>query len=181
MSSVAAVVALLAGLSCALHAGELPISPVCWPLHFAGITLGVSTESQVERLLGQGVVRDNDGDIGRYYVDPGKKATLHLTFSDSQVEELTVEQGVTQELKAAELARATSKWFDPYESFGNWGALHLGSSKQDVLQNLGAPKEGKDSDSWEYQSACACELPEYFTLYFRSGRMYKVVFSAPSG
>ena len=179
---VAFVVALcLASFAGVTSAADLPLSPVCWPLNFAGITLAVNTESQVVRLLGAGVERKDEGDSGgRYYVDHAKSATLHVVFSDS-VEEVTVQQGVTPELKATELASATSEWFDPNESFGNWGGLHLGSSKQDVIGNLGAPKEGQSSDAWVYQSACACELPEYFTIYFKADRMFKVVFSAPTG
>ena len=174
----AAVLSTFAGTICA---ADLPLSPVCWPLNFAGITLAVNTQPQVVRLLGKGVLRKDEGDSGgRYYIDRAKTATLHVVFADS-VEEVTVEQGVSPELKSAEMPKAISKWFDPNESFGNWGALHLGSSKQEVVKNLGTPKAGHDSDAWEYQSACTCELPEYFTIYFKDSRMFKVIFSAPPG
>lgn len=34
----------------AVMGDELPLSPVCWSLNFAGITLGVTTDSEVQRV-----------------------------------------------------------------------------------------------------------------------------------
>jgi len=59
------IVVLLTYLSgSAVMGDELPLSPVCWPLNFAGITLGVTTDSEVQRLLGNGVFREDEGDTG---------------------------------------------------------------------------------------------------------------------
>src|SRR5258707_15062904 len=64
---------------------------VCWPLNFSGVTLGVTSDSQVERLLGKGVARKNEGDTGgRYFTDEGRTAMLHVvSYTDSVVGELT--------------------------------------------------------------------------------------------
>ncbi len=51
---------------------------VCWPLNFAGITLGITNDSQVRRLLGNGIFRSEEGDTGgRYFIDKKRKSTLH--------------------------------------------------------------------------------------------------------
>ena len=92
-----------------------------------------------------------------------------------------MQEGIDPGLKPADIKQATSKWFDAKEGFGNWGALHLGSSEAEVAENLGAPQEKPQPDQWLYQSKCACELPEYFTVFFKAGRIAKIVFSAPSG
>ena len=65
--------------------GDLPLSPVCWPLNFAGITLGVTTDSEVQRLLGKGVFRKDEGDTGgRYFIDSKHTATLHtVSYTDT--------------------------------------------------------------------------------------------------
>lgn len=162
---------------------QLPQGTVCWPLHFAGITLGISTDSHVQRLLGKGVFRATEGDAGgRYYIDKNAKATLHVVaFTDSIIGEVTISEGVSSEVGATERTKAVTPWFNPKEGFGNWHALRLGASKSDVLKNLGKPEKDISPDEWQYSVACTCELPEYFTLSFRSGRLVKINLSAPPG
>ncbi|HEY6896127.1 MAG TPA: hypothetical protein VI279_02615 [Rhodocyclaceae bacterium] len=162
---------------------QLPQGTVCWPLHFSGITLGISTDSHVQRLLGKGVSRAADGDTGgRYYIDKNAKATLHVvSYTDSIVGEVTISEGVSSEIGATERTKAVTPWFNPKEGFGNWHALRLGASKSDVLKNLGKPEKEISPDEWQYSVACTCELPEYFTLSFRSGRLVKIILSAPPG
>jgi hypothetical protein len=164
-----------------IMAGELPLSPVCWPLNFAGITLGVTTDSEVQRLLGNGVFRSNDGSVGeRYFVDSGHTATLHtVNYTDTIVGEVTLQEGI--DVKPTEISEATSQWFNPRRGFGNWHALHLGSTKEDVKSNLGESAKGKSTNAWRYDSKCACDIEIYFTVYFKNDRIWKVVFSAPAG
>lgn len=159
------------------------LGSVCWPLHFAGITLGVSTDSQVQRLLGHGVVRKNEGDTGgRYFTDAKGTATLHLVeYTDNVVGELTVSAGIDRAIKPSEQQAAVTKWFTPDEGFGNWHALHLGSSKDDVLKNLGKPKRRLSPDEWVYETSCSCEIQDSFRLVFKDGRLKRIVFSAPAG
>jgi hypothetical protein len=156
---------------------------VCWPLNFSGVTLGVSSDSEVERLLGKGVVRKNEGDTGgRYFIDEGHTATLHVvSYTDYVVGELTLGAGVDPTIQASELKQAESKWFRPADGFGNWHALHLGSSKGDVLKNLGEPKKRIAANDWRYETICECELPEYFDIFFKGDNVAKVAFSAPAG
>ena len=163
------------------QADELPLSPVCWPPHFAGIVLGVTTDPEVKRLLGNGLHSKSEGDSGgRYFVDTKGTATLHsVSYTDWVVGELTLEEGVTVAVK--DRKAATSKWFDPAQGFGNWHALHLGSTKEEVRKNLGAPAPESGDNSWRYDSKCACELEVFFTIYFKNDRINKVVFSAPPG
>lgn len=156
---------------------------ICWPLNFAGITLGVTTDAQVRRLLGDGVRRSSEGDTGgRYFVDKERRATLHVvTYTDTVVGELSVTDGLDPALRKAEHSKAESAFFDPKEGFGNWHALRLGSSKADVLKNLGNPAHKENDDAWEYSASCACEIPQSFIVRFRKGHLFQIVFSAPAG
>jgi hypothetical protein len=146
---------------------------VCWPLHFAGITVGINDDAEAQRLLGKGVFRPDEGHTGgRYYLDAKHTATLHIVDGvDNVVEELTVSSGIDAEIKPKEQAAAVSNWFHPQESFGNWHALHLGSTKSEVLGNLGEPRKKVKADEWVYETKCECELPEYLTLKFSKGRV----------
>jgi hypothetical protein len=156
---------------------------VCWPLHFSGIVPGITDDSQVQRLLGAGVFRKDEGDTGgRYFIDKAHTATLHVvSFTMNVVGEVMVKRGVDPKLNATELKQAESQWFQPGDGFGNWHALQLGSSEQDVLRNLGEPKKRIAANDWRYETVCECEIPEYFDLFFKDGHVIKVVFSAPAG
>jgi hypothetical protein len=152
---------------------------VCWPLHFAGITLGITTDPEVTRLIGNGVFRKDEGDAGgRVFVDKNHTATLHtVSFTDQVVGEVTVSSGVAG-LSESELSMAETSFFDPNYGFGNWHALKLGSTQSEVVKNLGEPAEKNKQSGWVYYTACACEIPECFTIYFTNGRVTKVVFGA---
>jgi len=178
------IVVLLYGFGRAQSAESIsPPDSVCWPLHFSGIIVGISTDPQVQRLLGEGVFRKDEGDTGgRYFTNSQGTATLHtVSYTDRVVGELTVSAGIDPAIAPNERKLAATKWFSPEEGFGNWHALRLGSSKGEVLKNLGAPKEKVTANQWRYDTICACELPVYFTIFFKDGRVIKVVFSAPAG
>ena len=127
--------------------------------------------------------RKNEGDAGgRYFIDSKSSATLHVVeYTDAVVGEVTILSDIDPEITPTEKARAATKWFSPNEGFGNWHALRLGSSKEDVLKNLGKPEKKKNTDEWTYSTTCTCELPEFFTLFFKNGQLFKVVLSAPAG
>ncbi len=149
---------------------------VCWPLHFAGITVGVNDDAEARRLLGKGIFRPDEGHTGgRYYLDAKRTATLHIVNGvDKVVEELTVSSGIDHAIKPSEQADAVSNWFHPQEGFGNWHALRLGSTENEVLENLGEPKEKVKADRWVYETKCECELPEYLTVKFSKGRVVEL-------
>lgn len=172
------ILTLLSGFGRAQTPGS-----VCWPLNFAGITVGISTDSQVQRLLGHGVFRKNEGDTGgRYFTDLKGTATLHVVeYTDRVVGELTVRSGIDPAIERLERKMAVTKWFSAEEGFGNWHALRLGSSKEDVIKNLGQPKKQPNSDEWMYETSCTCEIQDFFTLFFKDGRLNRIVLSAPAG
>ena len=180
---VGLILVFFGSLNSAPADSSTPPGSVCWPLHFSGITLGVTTDSQVQRLLGQGVFRKKEGDAGgRYFIDVKSSATLHVVgYTDAVVGELTILSGIDPAITPAERAHAATRWFNLDEGFGNWHALHLGSSKEDVLKNLGAPEKKKSTDEWTYSTTCTCELAEFFTLFFKNGQLFKIVMSAPAG
>jgi hypothetical protein len=177
------VMALLVFASSAVWSQERRNQPVCWPLHFGGITLGVNQDSHVRRLLGEGVFRRELGDTGgRLFIDSKRAATLRtVSYTDGIVGQLTLSTGIDQSLSSRQRRQATSRFFDPGEGFGNFHALRLGSTRAEVLENLGPPEGGTESAQWSYSTACTCELPKGFTITFEKERVVKVVFSAPSG
>lgn len=156
---------------------------VCWPLNIAGVVVGVTNEPQSRRLLGNGIFRKNEGIVGgRYFIDRKRRTTLHLVYgTDAVVEKAVFSDGINVTIRRAELHNAVSKWLDAEETFGNWHALGLGSSKKAALENLGRPKKGYSGDVWTYQASCTCELPEYFILYFKNDHIFKVSLEAPQG
>ena len=139
-----AVCMILLACGAPTTSADNPVAPkgsVCWPLHWSGIVVGTTTDSEVQRLLGPGVFRKDEGDTGgRYYTESQGTATLHVvSYTDSVVGELTISAGIDPEIKQSERKAAITKWFNPREGFGNWGGLNLGSSRSDVLKNLGEP------------------------------------------
>jgi hypothetical protein len=162
---------------------KLPKGWVCWPLHYSGIVLGITTDDQVKRLLGEGVYRKAEGDSGgRYYIDAKRSATLHVVgYTDAIIGEVTIEEGIDPKIQENECEKATSRWFSPDEGFGNYHALQLGSKKEEVIKNLGLPEKEIGPNELRYQSRSACEIEIYFTLFFREERLYKIVLSAPAG
>jgi hypothetical protein len=169
------VVGLFSMIARSAQAGT-PKGSVCWPLHFAGITVGETTDSQVQRLLGRGVFRPDEGHSGgRYFVDTKATATTHVVEGvDRVVDELTLSSGIDRALRPSEHSAAISKWLEPQEGFGNWHALHLGSSRKDVLENLGEPQKMLNSDEWLYESTCTCELPNYLVISFKNDRVIQL-------
>jgi hypothetical protein len=154
----------------------------CWPMHYAGVIAGTSRDKHVVRLLGPGAHRPKESEGVRYFIDPKSKMTMKVsTFTDGFVGEIALEQGVSPGLSPGERARALTRHLEPDEGFGNWHALHLGSTRQQVRENLGAPAESSGPDAWVYNAECTCELPQYLTLYFQGGRVVRVIFSAPPG
>ena len=94
--------------------------------------------------------------------------------------EVTVSAGIDPSIKPEERQAATSKWFTLKEGFGKFGTrYHLGSSKEDTLKNLGQPKKKVSPDNWEYSTICTCEIPEFFNLFFRDGRLVKIILPLP--
>jgi hypothetical protein len=152
---------------------------LCWPLHFAGITVGVATDSQVQRLLGPGVLRPGEGRAGgRYFIDTKKTSTLHITEgTGGVVEDLILRSGVDPALRPSEYDAAMSKWFEPDEGFGTWHALQLDYSPEVVLKNLGEPHNKINSNEWVYESTCVCELPAFLKIRFKNGRLWQLELS----
>lgn len=181
---VLAVVSAVTFLAGQIMAQEAASShKVCWPLHFAGLTVGFSTDSEMRRLLGDGLFRKDEGDSGgRVFIDKGRKATLHAQcYTDNVIGDLTLSVGVDPGLSKTEQKKAVSLHFDPTEGFGNWHALHLGSTKAEVLKNLGPPENGTETNEWRYATECSCEIENGFTITFAKDHIVRIYLEAPSG
>ena len=176
---------LLTSSAFTVRAQELKLKhgSVCWPLHISGITLGETNDSEVLRLLGKGLERTGQVETaGRFFTNKGHTATLHvISYTDEVVGEVTLRAGIDPSIHTSELKQAESEWFNATEGFGNWHALHLGSSRDDVAKNLSEPKKRIAVNDWRYETICECELPEYFDIFFKENKVTKVVFSAPPG
>lgn len=163
---------------------ESPVSNrFCWPPNFAGVVAGTTNDDQVVRLLGAGAYRPNEDEGVRYYIDRRHSATLLIsTYTDAVVGSISLAQGVDPSLMPAERKRAESRYFDPQEAFGNWHALKLGATKAEVQSNMGEPAKKEEAENtWTYEAACTCELPEYLVFHFRNDKVVRVEFSAPPG
>ncbi|MCV2357335.1 hypothetical protein LNV09_24610, partial [Paucibacter sp. B2R-40] len=167
-----------------LAAEEIAPKPgtFCWPMHYAGVVAGTTQDKHVVRLLGHGAHRPKESEGVRYYVDSGAKMTMKIsTFTDGVVGEIALEHGVSHHLTKGERVRAVTKSLESSEGFGNWHALRLGSTREEVQANLGLPAETTGPDVWVFNAECTCELPQYLTLHFEEGKVSRVVFSAPPG
>jgi hypothetical protein len=154
----------------------------CWPMHYAGVIAGTSRDKHVVRLLGEGAPRPKESEGVRYFIDSRAKMTMKVsTFTDGIVGEIALEQGINASLTSGERTRAVARNLEPDEGFGNWHALRLGSTREEVRANLGPPAETQRPDAWVFNAECTCELPQYLTLYFQGGKVVRVVFSAPPG
>lgn len=178
-----AVLILALGGPAALAQGlDHPPGSFCWPMHYVGVVVGTSQDQHVLRLLGRGAHRPREADGVRYFVDRRATMTMKVsTVTDQVVGEIELERGVDGSLTPAERVRARTRGLDPNEGFGNWHALKLGSSRSDVLANLGPPAEETTPDQWVFHAECTCELPQDLTIHFRDGVVQRVVFSAPPG
>lgn len=83
---------------------------VCWSLHFSGVVLGITTDDEVKRLLGNGAYRAvQGGGRGRYFLNLDRTATLHVvSFTDGIVGEVSVAHGVDLTLKTEETGSGLS-------------------------------------------------------------------------
>lgn len=178
----ASVVLIAGALVGTCAAQEPPPGTFCWPMHYAGVVPGVTTDGQVARLLGHGAYRREDYEGTRYFVNRERTATFRVVSCTYLVVcEMTLQVGVIPTLTASEVTRAVSPHFDLAEGFGKWHKLSLGSTKADVAANLGEPARKNNADEWVYDAEHTCELPEYMTLFFHDGKITRVVFSAPDG
>ena len=138
---------VLTGLvSCVAAAAPAPKRPPDYPLNCAGIVVGISTERDVRRMYGDGLFAKDEGHGGgRYYVDPGRKVTLHVeTGVDHYIESVTYGHGVHLPSKSPrDLTRATTSRLAATEFCGV--GIRLGVSPARLRAQLGPPKSDRRS------------------------------------
>ncbi len=155
---------------------------ICWPLHLFGITAGVNNESEVIRLLGEGIEDKNLGDTGgRIFTDKNHRTTLLVSFATDKVVDKIVFLTGTEKLAPRDLKRAESRFINPDIGFGKWFQLKLGSSEQDILTNLGNPNTKEEDGGWVYNSTCSCGIQEFLKINFKNSRISKLTLASPAG
>jgi hypothetical protein len=134
----AACMALFVFTACGIAVAAPKPSPL--PKTLCGITAGKSVDKDVVRRYGKGFFAPNeDHGGGRYFVDPGKRLTLHTTIGvDSIIYKVECNEGVklpsksTRSLRQATTARlAVPKLLA--------GKLRFGASINSVERQYGAP------------------------------------------
>jgi hypothetical protein len=149
---------------------------VCLPPYWGGLLAGVSTDSEVTRLLGDGHLDEKYNVAGaRFYTDSSRSTTLKVEFgTDRIVASAELREGVDPGLSADIVDEMVSKWVRPSAGVGVWWNIHLGDSEAAVRKNLREPttidREGEET-VWWYESVCACELPAGLSFRFLGGRL----------
>ena len=138
---------VLAGLvSCASAAPPAPKRAPEYPLNCAGIVVGMSTERDVRRMYGDGLFAKDEGHGGGwYYVDPGRKVTLHLEIGEGRyIESVSYSRGVRLPANSPRaLARATTSRLTATEFCGV--GVRLGVSPARLIAQLGQPRSDRRS------------------------------------
>ncbi|MFN3653302.1 MAG: hypothetical protein ACK47B_27285 [Armatimonadota bacterium] len=113
------------------------------PLYCAGIVVGMSKEPDVRRMYGDGFFVADEGHAGgRYYVDPRRQVTLHVTTGvDRVIESVTYSRGVRLPAGSGEpaLKRASAPKLTADEHFGS--GHRLGDTAAEIRRQLGKPDQ----------------------------------------
>lgn len=149
---------------------------ICLPPYWGGLLAGISTDSEVTRLLGKGHFEEEQGVVGtRYFTDSSKSTTLRVQYgTDLLVATAELREGLDASVSPAVAEEMVSQWLRPANGLGVWWGIHLGDSQSAVRENLGEPSEIRQEGNetvWSYESACACELATGLSFNFRADRL----------
>ena len=163
---------------------EVETGYYCYPPSWDGIIPGYSPEKDIITIFGNGFV-DNSvvyqtGRIGRIYLDPSKSLKLIFTTYANVLESITITSliGEGEKDKYPVSARINKD-----AGFGKWGRLKLGSSVEDVRNNLGDPGNAANKNGqidWTYQTdyrMTLCYIGAEVIMSFSEGKIVKVVFN----
>jgi len=163
-----------------------PRGKVCFPPAWGGVVPGITEDGDVVAIHGPGLFSDELGHGGgRYYTDVARSATFVVEIGvDHIIESIEVISGVHLPLGVTSSdTLPVSQRFRPTDGFGNWGELHLGSTRAEVRANLGYPSslgnEGKDPDLWVYDTDyqnTECYADAGVSIGFEADRIVNVAF-----
>ncbi len=144
-----------------------PTDQSCWPLQYAGIFPGVTTDAQVQRLLGKGYGRTHELGSSREYIDRNRTKVLLIDMEyDSVVTHIEIRQFQKSDAMTPEYLRlATTRYFDPTEGFGRAQDLNIGSLDTEVKSKLGTPTRESGTE-WVYELPSYCGSPQYIAVQF---------------
>jgi hypothetical protein len=114
-----------------------------YPLSCAGVTVGITTDAQVQRMYGKGYfVRGESHLGGRYYLDPRHSVTLHVSIGTDYVVDLVeYRKGVhLPSTRAAALNQATTPRLTGSKTVQ--GGIRLGADSASILRLFGSPQKG---------------------------------------
>jgi hypothetical protein len=159
---------------------------VCYPPYWAGIVVGFTIDRDAVALHGKGFFTKELGHLGgRYYVDEKRSVTMVMEIGVNHVIDSVKVQRGSLNPKGPGSSRLIpiSKRIDPKEGFGIWRRLHLGSTSNEVRENLGDPaeikKNSEHSETWTYYTDYKdtdCYADSEVTIGFLNGEIYSIRF-----
>jgi hypothetical protein len=115
-----------------------------YPLYCAGIVVGMSTDRDVRRMYGTGLyVRDEGHGGGRYFVDSGRRVTLHVELGpDDTIDEVSYGRGLQLPARYLKSRRVPSRAISPQLTTNEhlYLGIRLGEKATDVLGEFGKPR-----------------------------------------
>jgi hypothetical protein len=160
---------------------EVETGYCCYPPAWDGIVPGYSLEKDLVTIFGNGFVDKTDGyQTRRIYLDPSKSLKLIITIGYNVVESVTITSLIDEDEKDK---YPISTRINKDAGFGKWGRLKLGSSVEDVRNNLGNPGNATNKNGqtdWTYPTdyrMTLCYIGADVTITFSESKIVKVVFN----
>jgi hypothetical protein len=137
-----ALTLLTACTAAAASAARGRAAPPRYPLYCAGLMAGISRERDALRMYGPGLVARGEGHgIGRYYVDPAGRVTLHIAIGDGRVETVEYSRGVAIPASLRKNAIPKAAVAEALPTDDGADGIRLGASAAEVMRLVGKPKK----------------------------------------
>ena len=140
---VASSMALLLGSAWAKPAGRTKMPQ--YPLYCAGIVVGMSTDQDVRRMYGSGLMVRDEGHLGgRYFVDPRHRVTLHVEIGpDHIIDEVLYGRGILLPSQYREAGQIPREAICPQLTAREhlYLGIRLGEQASYVLRQFGKPRK----------------------------------------
>jgi hypothetical protein len=143
-----------------------------YPLYCAGIVVGMSTDTDVRRMYGDGLfVKDEGHGGGRYFVDPKRQVTLHVeTGVDRVIETVSYGRGVRLPQGYAKGTPVPKQAISANLTAGEhvWLGIRLGENASYVVRQFGKPKKDTRTGSTRVIRYETGEQEMAYTLFYEA-------------